>query len=39
MVKRVKMMMMMIIIPFGHKAVDDLSGRRDVFTSIAHILH
>jgi hypothetical protein len=26
MVKRVKMMMMMTIISFGHKAVDDLSG-------------
>jgi hypothetical protein len=32
-------MMMMSISPFGHKAVGDLSGRRDVFTSIAHILH
>ena len=32
-------MMKMSISPFGHKAVGDLSGRRDVFTSIAHFLH
>jgi hypothetical protein len=33
------MMTMMMISPFGHKAVGDLSGRRDVFTSTAHIRH
>jgi hypothetical protein len=32
-------MMMMMMSLFGHKAVGDLSGRRDVFTSTAHILH
>jgi hypothetical protein len=31
-------MMMTMISPFGHKAVGDLSGRRDVFTSTAHVL-
>jgi hypothetical protein len=31
------MMMMMSISPFGHKTVGDLLGRRDVFTSVAHV--
>jgi hypothetical protein len=36
---RPTMMMMMSSSPFGHKALGDLSGRRDVFTSTSHILH